>query len=332
MNPKQLKYSRKKVQTALQQTRLKAFLYIILAFAVPAAIYAVTHADSSKESVTTVTAAAMLSMAAIGNVDGVADNEVAGEALNYKVWLIHYSQINHSVPFPQPGAMREIGALPLKPGEKMHYFEAHDIPQYVGSGERGDLTTSGTNTFTIIMGGVRDQLLDFVENYAGGKFIIIFQECGINEKYIAGTACKPMVLKSYSVTNNKENRSVSLTFENKSIRQYYKYAGSISEAAPVLHAADSSTLTIQAGVDTYRIPDGSSATYAISAFSGVGAADVGRYITLLGEGTTKAATVAETSGIVLADGATWTAKAGSSITFRIFDQSTLVETSRIQTA
>ena len=51
-------------------------------------------------------------------------------------------------------------------------------------------------------------------------------------------------------------------------------------------------------------------------------------------GTDKAATIADGTTFILEDGATWTAKAGSSITFRVLDPSTLIEVSgsRIQTA
>lgn len=228
MNLKQLKYSHKKVQKALLQTRLRAFLFVMMAFAISATIHAFTS-DSPEEAIATVTTASMVSMVAIGNVEGVADADVAGEALSYKVWLIHYNQIDQASPFPTPSIDREIATIPLKVGEKIHYFIAHDIPEYEGSGERGDLTTAGTNTFSIIMGGVGDQLLNFVEAFAGGKFLIIFQECGVDDKYIIGTPCKPMVLKGYNVKNNKENRSVTLTFENKSIKQYYKFTGTITE-------------------------------------------------------------------------------------------------------
>ena len=73
---------------------------------------------------------------------------------------------------------------------------------------------------------------------------------------------------------------------------------------------------------------------AITTVSGLTATDKGRYITREGTGTDKAATSADGNSVVLEDGATWTAKAGSSITFMVLDASTLVEVSgsRVQTA
>lgn len=331
MNAKQLKYSRKKAFRAAQQIRLRFFLVLMLIIAVPAAYASLTDIDSSKQSVSVLAGTTFASMLAIGNIEDVGDNEVAGEALSYKVWLIHLSQIDDTVPFPKPNADREVGAIPLKDGQVVSYFMAHDIPTITSTGERGDLTIAGTNTFTIIMGGVRKQLLNFIENFAGGKFIVIFQECETDAKYIIGTPCKPMILKTYALKNDKENRSVTFTFENKSIKQYHEYTGPVSGAAPVLHPADNATLTLQPGADEYRIPDGTAATYVITTLAGVSSNDEGRYITLLGEGTTKAATIAEAAGFILKNGATWTARSGSQITFRVYDQSTLVEVSRIQT-
>jgi hypothetical protein len=331
MNSKQLKYSQKKVFNAIKQTRLRLFLFLMLIVAIPATIVAMTEIEHSTEAVSVVSGTTMASMLAIGNIEGVSDKDVAGRAISYKVWLIELSQIDDSSPFPKPNASREVGAIPLKAGERAHYFVAHDIPTYDSSGEKGDLTIDSTNTFAMIMGGVRDQLLNFIEEFVGAKFIVIFQECGVDEKYIIGTPCKPMVLSNYGVANNKDSRSITFTFTNRSINQYYKYVGSLLGGQPALHPAGTAALAVQAGVDTYRIPDGSSATYAITSFTGLAAHDEGRVITLIGEGTTKAATVAEAAGIILKDGVTWTARAGSRLVLRIFDTSTVIEVSRVQT-
>lgn len=330
MTKKQIKYSRRKVQAYLRKTQLRFFLSIAMIFAISATISALTAPEHAGEAVTTVTTAALLSMAAVGNIEDVMDKDVAGEALDYKVWLIHTSQIDPDAPFPKPDATRQVADIPLRPGERPHYFEAHDIPEYESSGERGDLTTTGTNTLTIIMGGVRDQLLNFIENFAGGKFIVIFQECETNEKYIIGTPCRPMILQTYNVSNNKESRSVTFTFQNRSIRQYYKYAGALTASAAEIHPAGTAKLTIKPGASSYRIPNGSSEAYAITSFAGVAPADIGRQITLIGEGTDKPCTISEASGIVLKDGATWTARAGSRLTLQIFDETTLVEVARTQ--
>lgn len=320
-----------KARRALQ---LKFFLCLMLLFASVSTISAITSPEDAKVSTEIVVGTTMASMMAIGSIDDVADKEVAGESIAYKVWLIETRQLDGSRSFPIPNASREVSSLPMLDGEYMHYFEAHDIPTYTSSGEKGDLTISSTNTFTIIMGGVRDKLLNFIEEKAGCKFIIIFQECESNNRFILGNPCKPMVLKSFNLKNDKENRSVTFTFENKSIKQYHKYVGDIVVKDAVTLTAGTTTLATQPGVNTYKVPNGSSATYALATVSGLTASDKGRTITLVGTGSDKAATVADNTSFVLEDGATWTAKAGSQISFRVLDSTTLVEIqgSRIQTA
>ena len=64
--------------------------------------------------------------------------------------------------------------------------------------------------------------------------------------------------------------------------------------------------------------------------SGLSKADKGRYITLIGAGSDKAATIADGATFVLEEGATWTAKTGATITFRILDTTTLIEVSRTE--
>ena len=197
------------------------------------------------------------------------------------------------------------------------------------------VTTSGTNTFIIIMGGMREQLLNFQEEYAGGKFVILFHEIGETDWYIIGSVDRPMIFSSFENKNDKDGRYVTFTFTRTSIDQYYKYTGTIVKSEPATHSAGTTALAIKSGVDTYKIPAGTSATYAISTVSGITAFDKGRYITLEGTATDeKAATIADSTSFVLEDGATWTAKAGSRITFRVFDSQTLVEVSgsRVQTA
>lgn len=324
----------KRAFKARQVLQLRFFLCLMLLFASVATVSAITSPEDAKVSTEVVVGTTMASMMAIGSIDDVADKEVAGESIAYKVWLIETKQLDSARQFPIPNGNREVSSLPMLDGEYMHYFEAHDIPTYTSSGEKGDLTISSTNTFTIIMGGVRDQLLNFIEEKAGCKFIILFQECESNNRFILGNPCKPMVLKSFNLKNDKENRSVTFTFENKSIKQYHKFVGDIVVKDAATLAAGATTLAIQPGVNTYKVPDGSSTTYALATVSGLTASDKGRTITLVGNGSDKAATIADNTAFVLEDGATWTAKAGSQISFRVLDATTLIEIqgSRVQTA
>lgn len=276
----------------------------------------------------------LAAMMVIGDVGDVSDRKTHGSNIAYKIYLVDVDQINSDVPFPLPNQQREISTIPMKAGQYMKYFVAHDIPTYTSTGEKGDITTSGTNTFVAVMGGMRDQLLDFIEQHAGGKFIILFKEAGDSQWYILGNYDRPMVLSAFESKNDKDGRYVTYTFTRTSIDQYYKYTGDIVRAPAEAHTAGATALAIKSTNNRYTIPNGSGATYAISTVSGLTANDKGRYITLEGTGTDKAATIADGNNFVLEDGATWTAKSGSSITFMVLDASTLVEVtgSRVQTA
>lgn len=312
----------------------RMFLFLIAIAAVLLTIQAFIDPASGAICMTGLGGCTLANMAIIGNIDDVSDRKTHGSNIAYKIWLVEHHQLDPDVKFPNPNANREVATLPMLEGEYMHYFEAHDIPTYTSTGEKGDITTSGTNTFVAIMGGMRDQLLSFIEEHAGGKFIIIFKEVGEDTMYILGSYDRPIVLKSYEAKNDKDGRYVTFTFERTSIDQYYKYVGAITKAPAESHTAGDTALAIKSTNNLYSIPNGADATYAIESVSGLTANDKGRFITLVGKGTDKSATLAENSTFILEDSATWTAKAGSQITLRVLDPQTLIEVpgSRVQTA
>lgn len=273
-------------------------------------------------------------MAYIGNVEDSSDRDSAGSQIAYQVWLISIDQIDQTKPWPSPNSNREVGTIPLKAGEVMHYFQSHSIPTDDSKGEKGDFTTTTTNTFVLKMSGNRDQLLNFIEEYAGLKFIIIYRECESDNYYIMGSFWKPMTLKSFERTNNKDERGVGLTFENNGWRQQLRYVGAIVRSEPVTLAADTDTLAVVENNDQYILPDGTVAAVPVTTVSGLTENDKGRVITILGGGSDKSATIEDGAVFVLEGGATWTAKSGSSISFRVLDTTRLVEVNgtRTQTA
>ena len=285
----------------------------------------------------------MASMLAIGNIEDVSDAETSGENIAGKLYIIAVDQVDDNVPFPKPNiATREVGQIPMKDGEYMKHFVAHNNPLLTFNGEKGDITTTGDNTLSFVLGGTRDQILSFIEQYPGGKFILIFKGIhGQGQDVLQGRVQDPQLilgglteLSQDEGHNDKDGRYVTVTFKRNSVKQYNKYTGNIVTAPAAKHTAGDTTLSILRGQGVYSIPDGGSETYAIASVSGITDSDKGRTITLVGAGEEKSATIADNSAFVLEDGATWTAKAGSRISFRILDSTTLVEIqgSRIQTA
>lgn len=334
MKAKKISNPYRKGNQYVRKMQVKLFLSLAVVFALVFLVGMLVDPEHSLFCVSGFSGTSLATMMMIGSVDDVSDKMTAGSNIAYKVYLIDVHQINPDVKFPKPNANREVATIPMLAGQYMKYFEAHDIPTFLSNGEKGDITTSGTNQFIIIMGGMRDQLLNFIEDHAGGKFVILFKEIGEDQYYILGEYDRPMVLKSYEAKNDKDGRYVTFTFERTSVMQYCKYIGDIIKAPAELHAAGATELAIKATNNSYEIPNGADATYAIASVSGLTNNDKGRFITLNGTGTDKAATIADGNTFILEDGVTWTAKAGSSITFRVLDSTTLIEVSgsRIQTA
>lgn len=334
MKTKKISNPYRKGNQYARKMQMRLFLSLAVLFALVFVVGMFLNPDHSMFCMTGFSCTSLAGMMAIGSVDDVSDKVTHGSNIAYKVYLIDVHQINPDVKFPKPNANREVATMPMLAGQYMQYFEAHDIPTYVANGEKGDITTSGTNQFVAIMGGMRDQLLNFIEDHAGGKFIILFKEIGEDQWYILGEYDRPMILKSYEAKNDKDGRYVTFTFERTSVMQYYKYVGDIIKAPALKHTAGATDLAIKTINNSYEIPDGTDATYTIATVSGLTNNDKGRFITLNGTGTDKAATIMDGSTFILEDGVTWTAKVGSTITFRVLDPATLIEVSgsRIQTA
>lgn len=268
------------------------------------------------------------SMAVLGHIDDVSDRDTHGSDISYIVYLIALDQIDRTKEFPQPNVNREVAPISLKPGEIPHYFEAHDIPTFTGTTEKGDITTTGENQFVLVMGGARARLYNFIEEYSGGKFILLFKHIKKKEWLILGELERPIILSNTETKDDKEGRYTTLTFKRSSVDLPLIYTGNPAVTAATTVPAGATDIAITAASNTYMIPNGTSAAASIATVSGLSKADKGRYITLIGAGSDKPTTIADGSTFVLEEGATWTAKTGASITFRILDTTTLIEISR----
>jgi len=270
-------------------------------------------------------------MAAVGNINRVTDKDTSGAQIASRLWLIALDQIDDAVPFPRPNANGEVGTIPLKTGEYMHYFEAiDDSLEDKSSGSKGDITTAVTNLFSFVMGGYRLALQKFMEEHAGDRFVIIYQMASDSQYYITGNNLKPMVFKTFERTNNKESRSVSFSFENSSFEQPKKYTGAIVKEAPAVLAANATNIAFT-GASQYTT-GANTAPATIATISGLAAADEGRVVEILGSGGANPTNIESIAAIVLKNDETWIGNAGSRLTLKVLDSETLVEVSRVQTA
>ena len=161
----------------------------------------------------------LATMTLIGSIDDVSDRDTHGNEIAYQIVLINTAQLADKFNFPQPGADRTVTLSKsiLKAGEAAHYFEAHTIPTLLSSTEKGDITTNGTNTFTVVMGGDRNALKDFIEEFSGGKFIILYKHIKDTVWHIIGEAERPMILGNTETKDDADGRYSTLTFTRPSV-------------------------------------------------------------------------------------------------------------------
>lgn len=163
----------------------------------------------------------MASFVALTAIDDVTDRDTHGSAIAYQVVLVPTTLIDMTKAFPQPDKDRMVNAMPFKTAAadtlKAYLFDAHDIPTFTATTEKGDITTSGENNLVIIMGGTRVDLYNFIEQYAGGKFIILYKHVKDTQWYIIGEPERPMILNNTETKDDKDGRYTTFTFKRTSV-------------------------------------------------------------------------------------------------------------------
>jgi hypothetical protein len=328
-NNKMLAYSTIKGQSYKSGMVLRLFLFMFMLFGAASVAVSDNITDAPKATMVMGGSATLATMALIGNIEDQTDTYTQPNQIAYEVVFTALEQVDGTVAFPQPNSSREVGAMTLKAGQVGHTFAAHKSPALSSTGEKGDYTVTPKKELEFVVANTfRESVLNFTEQYAGGKFIIEFRQIETTQWYRIGSYDKPVIFQSYELKLNDANVAI-FKFSHDGLKQWHK-CPSPSVAVPATIAADATALAIT-GASVYQLSDNTVAT-AIATISGVGAADVGRRITVVGGGGDHASTIADSSTFVLANGTTWTGNAGSSITFRILDTTSLVEISRVQTA
>ncbi|MFW5944670.1 MAG: hypothetical protein ACOCTU_05365, partial [Bacteroidota bacterium] len=287
-NEKQKAYSKSKIGFSIRRLQ-GLFLLLVLAFmTLPVVATAIQNPDVSL--IDTLGAILMgsgslklgFAMSNIGDIQEISDKYSSPRQIGMRIYLVAVEQIDTDEAFPTPNAEREISTIPLKSGEYMKYFEAVDgTPNENASGEKGDIVTTTTRNFEFTIAGNRDKSLDFLEEYSGKGFVLIYSIGEDETKYLLGSRFKPMVLSNFDRQGGgPDGRYVTLTFSSEYWRQPLKYVGSIIRQSPETVDADATTIPITSN-DRYRLSDGSTDTVTINDVSGVGEADHGRVVNIL---------------------------------------------------
>lgn len=332
-NHKQLAYSAGKISENMIAIAKRMAIITFMLFFVQAVCFAFGDPSGSVVVVEMgIPFIILLTMANIGNITQPNDRDTAGNQLGFKLWLTAREQIDTTVEFPLPNANREIGTTPLKAGEYQHYFEGvENSLKYSATGERGDITSTFGNTFTIII-RYSAAALNFLEQFQGTPFVLNYKECEDATIYQLGTYCKGLTLKNHEVKKDGDGKYISLTFSNAHWRKEMILTGNLTEQDPVTIVAGATELAIVTGNNNYLLSD-HVAVATIATVSGIADADEDRYITVKAPGVvTNAPKISDNAVFILKGGEDWIANPGSQIIFRVLDSTSLVEVSRIQTA
>lgn len=168
------------------------------------------------------TGVSMAAFVSLTTIADVTDRDTHGSAIAYQVVLVSTSLVDMTKSFPQPDKDRKVKAIPFKTATaadtlKAYLFDAHDIPTFTATTEKGDITTSGENNVVIVMGGTRVELYNFIEEYAGGKFIILYKHVKDPQWYILGEPERPMILNNTETKDDKDGRYTTFTFKRTSV-------------------------------------------------------------------------------------------------------------------
>ena len=162
----------------------------------------------------------LATMTLIGNVDDVADRDTHGSEIAYQVVLIATDQLADKFNFPQPALVAGNGANAGANSRVVTLSKSilrSGEAALLSNTEKGDVTTTGTNTFIVVMGGDRTVLKNFVEEYAGGKFIILYKHIKDTVWHIIGEAERPMILNNTESKDDADGRYVTFTFTRNSV-------------------------------------------------------------------------------------------------------------------
>lgn len=209
----------------------------IIIFAVAMVLVAVSLVLDAFLGMSAAYAAPGLSVAAavgIASIDDVSDRQTHGSAIAYLVYLVEVHQLKDMNVFPEAvigenGKRSVTAPIVLAETEAPFYIEAHDIPTLISSIEKGDITTSGTNTFVIVVGGDRNEVNNFVETQQGAKFILFYKHVKDKQWFILGEPERPMVLSTMEVKDDKDGRYTTLTFTRSSTDLPYPFIGKVPE-------------------------------------------------------------------------------------------------------
>lgn len=258
------------------------------------------------------------------------------------VWLIPADEfVENGFPATDDKGVRLLGNMSLKPGAfAIPMYATASSKDYSAEAQGEDDAENFKLSFKANHPGDEIEATEFAVNYLGEGFVVVFDKCKANgTRKVLGSDCYPLKLKP-GFKGNKDKTGFEFSFEQTtgSRSMHFEYAGSlITEESLTPEQASTAIQFLEENVNVVKIQEGTASSVAEISTVEKQAGDI---LTLVGQDSdaTKAATLssdslATASGVVvlLKDGVAWKSLEGSTISFRVFKDSSnifLIETTR----
>jgi hypothetical protein len=258
------------------------------------------------------------------------------------VWLIPADEfVENGFPATDDKGVRLLGNMSLKPGAfAIPMYATASSKDYSAEAQGEDDAENFKLSFKANHPGDEIEATEFAVNYLGEGFVVVFDKCKANgTRKVLGSDCHPLKLKP-GFKGNKDKTGFEFSFEQTtgSRSMHFEYAGSlITEESLTPEQASTAIQFLEENVNVVKIQEGTASSVAEISTVEKQAGDI---LTLVGQDSdaTKAATLssdslATASGVVvlLKDGVAWKSLEGSTISFRVFKDSSnifLIETTR----
>lgn len=158
------------------------------------------------------------------------------------------------------------------------------------------------------------EILEFIQNWTNKNIAVILDKCDGSFKKLYGSPCAPLQLNP-EAANSKDSNANVLALESvvKSQTVPAVYEGTVTlSTATGTFAADDATPSVANGTGRYELANNTAANEITS----LDDAANGKLYTLVGMGGSTPSTVTASADFILANGTTWTATAGATLTVR----------------
>jgi hypothetical protein len=128
----------------------------------------------------------------LNNLDASSDPKDKNPSIKYKIYLALAADVDlDNWPAVVSGA---IPSLPMKTGKVCKYIEVQDGSIKPNAAAVGEVAPQGQLTILANIEGIYPEMLQWLYEQNGNKFVVIWEHCVSGKKYIAGSPCSTLKL------------------------------------------------------------------------------------------------------------------------------------------